>query len=689
MASNGCQGKICNALERRDEGIVSTSSDNIFMSFYNSLLNQFYEKTAQKFGVHHDYDSKKVSKDLKNIPIDDGTEASINRNQGVAGHLFENDIVLTLPQVKALLNENTRSRSNRQAIRGTEYYWMNMPIPYYFGSSNGRWQNIIRAALRHIETETCVRFKENGYGQNYLYFVKAEGCWSGVGKKGGRQSISIGRGCEVVGIVAHEVLHALGLWHEQSRDDRDSKITINYAYIYPNTQGNFEKRSFLTSDNMGLPYDFGSVMHYGSKAFTVRHDRNTIETRDPRYQKTIGQRQAISFKDAKMINLRYCNDKCRNRINCYNGGYNDPNNCGRCKCPTGFGGIDCLSVQKSRTTNCGGDLIADDSDQIITSTGLYGHVHCVWRITSKAQVAVFVSELRLPCEYETCTNYLELKSKANMIETGSRHCCGPSQTWITSENNTLIVIYSTEDYSPGSWGFTVHYKMRKHIQKPMITLQEGKRMTKREMLSLFIRQITHDSDSRWRPSNKTWPPPLPEKAITTPPTTTTTKLITTTKETSMWSEWGKWSLCSTTCGGCGKQRRVRACYGQDRNCPGPKEEMRKCGEKRCLNGTSFDCITRLVMPCNLYQMLEFATDKNANAPLAKNPMIDPQKFKQHIKSAFSSEQLCEKHIHHSCSTTLRTVYLDRKIENNKSWSRLDRRGCCPGYYFNGTICVPD
>ncbi|VDO42999.1 unnamed protein product [Onchocerca flexuosa] len=191
-------------------------------------------------------DSKKVSKDLKNIPIDDGTEASINRNQGVAGHLFENDIVLTLPQVKALLNENTRS---------------------------SRWQNIIRAALRHIETETCVRFKENGYGQNYLYFVKAEGCWSGVGKKGGRQSISIGRGCEVVGIVAHEVLHALGLWHEQSRDDRDSKITINYAYIYPNTQGNFEKRSFLTSDNMGLPYDFGSVMHYGSKAFTVRHDR--------------------------------------------------------------------------------------------------------------------------------------------------------------------------------------------------------------------------------------------------------------------------------------------------------------------------------------------------------------------------------------------------------------------------------
>lgn len=34
-------------------------------------------------------------------------------------------------------------------------------------------------------------------------------------------------------------------------------------------------------------------------------------------------------------------------MNCYNGGYTNPNNCYQCKCPSGLGGKDCLSVEKS------------------------------------------------------------------------------------------------------------------------------------------------------------------------------------------------------------------------------------------------------------------------------------------------------------------------------------------------------
>lgn len=59
---------------------------------------------------------------------------------------------------------------------------------------------------------------------------------------------------------------------------------LNYFYFwliqsfsnydnFKGTQGNFEKRTTLNTDNMGLSYDYGSVMHYGSKAFTVNFNR--------------------------------------------------------------------------------------------------------------------------------------------------------------------------------------------------------------------------------------------------------------------------------------------------------------------------------------------------------------------------------------------------------------------------------
>ena len=58
-------------------------------------------------------------------------------------------------------------------------------------------------------------------------------CFSAIGRQGGKQRISVGEGCEYKGTVMHEMMHALGFFHEQSRTDRDDYIMVLWWNIEP------------------------------------------------------------------------------------------------------------------------------------------------------------------------------------------------------------------------------------------------------------------------------------------------------------------------------------------------------------------------------------------------------------------------------------------------------------------------
>jgi hypothetical protein len=83
----------------------------------------------------------------------------------------------------------------------------------------------------------------------------------------GQQTISLGAGC-TTGSAIHEIGHAVGLWHEQSREDRDLFVTINWQNIEPGKEHNFDQH-ITDGDDIGT-YDYGSIMHYPRTAFSTR-----------------------------------------------------------------------------------------------------------------------------------------------------------------------------------------------------------------------------------------------------------------------------------------------------------------------------------------------------------------------------------------------------------------------------------
>jgi hypothetical protein len=119
--------------------------------------------------------------------------------------------------------------------------------------------------------------------------------------------ISLGRGCDSKGIAIHEMMHALGFFHEQSRRDRDNYVQINWSYIPRGLWYNFKKYQPGEADTLGEPYDKQSIMHYGNYAFTTRRGQKTIVSKT-NSQEVLGQRRGLSEIDVKQLKKYY---KCR------------------------------------------------------------------------------------------------------------------------------------------------------------------------------------------------------------------------------------------------------------------------------------------------------------------------------------------------------------------------------------------
>jgi Astacin (Peptidase family M12A) len=159
--------------------------------------------------------------------------------------------------------------------------------------------------MKIIEQRTCVRFVERTFEPDWAFVTNGGGCWSMIGRIGGRQELRMQRpGCFNEGIATHELMHLIGFHHMHLHQDRDNYVKIAWENIYPDHRDGYRTLNPQYWTNFNTPYDLLSILHYPRWASSV-NGQNTIIPHDPRYLNIIGSTGRLSDGDAVRVNRMY------------------------------------------------------------------------------------------------------------------------------------------------------------------------------------------------------------------------------------------------------------------------------------------------------------------------------------------------------------------------------------------------
>ncbi|CAF3500606.1 unnamed protein product [Rotaria sp. Silwood1] len=239
--------------------------------------------------------------------IQSGSAYNPERNDGLDGGDMVHPPFVTSPTGRGV------------AIRSAYDRWTGGVVPYEIASNISANNSIFivniitpMQNLTKVNNTQCISFRpRNTSDLYYITIFNGSGCYAPVGSWRnyiGNRPVSFMHGtyatCMVSGIIQHELTHVLGFYHEQSRPDRDSYVSIQWNNILPANAFNFDMYNDSDVDTLMTSYDYGSVMHYERNAFAINSSVATIiPTKNA--SAFIGQRVQLSPIDILEIQRYY------------------------------------------------------------------------------------------------------------------------------------------------------------------------------------------------------------------------------------------------------------------------------------------------------------------------------------------------------------------------------------------------
>eukprot|EP00092_Neocalanus_flemingeri_P090031 GFUD01114013.1.p1 GENE.GFUD01114013.1~~GFUD01114013.1.p1 ORF type:complete len:282 (+),score=59.87 GFUD01114013.1:35-880(+) len=230
-----------------------------------------------------------------------GTDASDGDGAGDAG---DGDVV------QAIEKTDYNLLAFSPGIIDREYQWPNNQVSYRFENVDDSVKTLFEKTLEQLKKKLdgCIDFKEQLTSKpqdNKINIKQARTSYSTLGYLPSPEKMRMGLAKECnASDIEHQILHTLGIQHTHSRSDRDDHVDIIWNNIVEGSEYNFLKGNNTEWSNFDLPYDYKSVMHYGSFAFS-KNRQMTIKTKDPQMQDVIGTAKGVSEQDIQLIKKMY------------------------------------------------------------------------------------------------------------------------------------------------------------------------------------------------------------------------------------------------------------------------------------------------------------------------------------------------------------------------------------------------